>query len=426
MNQRTPLPLVTYRAAARVLAPAARLVLHARARAGKEDRARLGERLGRTTLARPTGELIWIHGASVGECLSVLPLVENLLREPRRSVLVTSGTVTSATLMRDRLPERAFHQYVPIDAPSAVRRFLDHWHPEAGLFVDSELWPNLISSAQARGLKLALINGRMSARAHAGWRRAQISARYLLSRFDLCLAQDDISAERFRLLGANNVHVTGNLKADAPPPPADAAKMAELRGAIGARPVLLAASTHPGEDETILPAHDALRRTFPGLLTIIVPRHPVRGAEIAMLCGTRNFARRSENQLPNGETAVYIADTIGELATLYRIARFAFIGGSLVPHGGQNPLEAAKLERGVMAGPHTENFAGVYEAIFAAQGEGRVHGSSEIVALASRWLADPDSARRAGNAAAEAATALGGALEKTRAAIEAMLGHASA
>lgn len=426
MNSRTPLPLVTYRAATRVLAPAARVALRIRARAGKEDRSRLSERFGRTTLARPAGELIWIHGASVGECLSILPLVEEMLWQPARSVLVTSGTVTSAKLMGERLPEGAFHQFVPVDSPSVVQRFLDHWQPQAGLFVDSELWPNLISAAHKRGIKLALINGRMSARAYAGWRRAQKSARHLLSSFELCLAQDDLSAKRFRLLGARDVRVMGNLKADAPPAPTDAVKMKELRDAIGARPVLLAASTHPGEDETILPAHDALRRQFSHLLTITVPRHPARGGEIAMLCGARSHARRSENQLPGDETAVYIADTIGELPLFYRAASFAFIGGSLVPHGGQNPLEAAKISRAVMAGPHTENFAGIYETIFTAQGEGRVHGCAEIVALAGRWLGDCESANRAGHAAANAATALGGALEKTHVAVETMLGHAPA
>jgi 3-deoxy-D-manno-octulosonic-acid transferase len=426
MNNRTPLPLVLYRTATRLLAPAAHLLVHARARTGKEDRARLAERFGKTGLARPPGELVWIHGASLGECLSVLPLIEALLTNPLRSVLVTSGTVTSAALMRERLPERAFHQFAPIDSPSPVRRFLDHWRPDAGLFVDSELWPNLISSAQARSTKLALINGRMSAQTYAGWKRAPKTARHLLSSFRLCLAQDDLSAERLRLLGARDVRVTGNLKADAPPAPADATKIGELAAAIGSRPVLLAASTHPGEDETVLPAQDALRRQFPDLLTIIVPRHPARGPEIAMLCGTRKCARRSENQLPGSDTAVYIADTIGELTMFYRLASFAFIGGSLVPHGGQNPLEAAKLARAVMAGPYTDNFAGVYEMVFAGQGEGRVQSCAEIAALAARWLADPEAVRLAGEAAAGAAAALGGALEKTRVAVEAMLGDASA
>jgi 3-deoxy-D-manno-octulosonic-acid transferase len=377
-------------------------------------------------LARPAGELIWIHGASVGECLSVLPLIDALLAKAERSVLVTSGTVGSAELMRERLPRRAFHQFVPIDSPSAVKRFLDHWKPDAGLFVDSELWPNLLLSAHTRGVKLALVNGRMSARSHAGWHRAPNTARHLLSCFDICLAQDDLSAERLRLLGAKDVRRAGNLKADAPPPPPDSRKMAELVEAVASRPILLAASTHPGEDETVLPAHDTLRRRFADLLTIIVPRHAARGAEIAMLCGTRKAARRSAGALPTGDTAVYIADTTGELTMFYRIAPFAFIGGSLVPHGGQNPLEAALLARAVMAGPYTDNFAGIYERIFSNQGEGRVHGCADIVALAGRWLADPQAARTTGAAAAATAAALGGALGTTVAAIEAMLAHASA
>jgi 3-deoxy-D-manno-octulosonic-acid transferase len=426
MTRTTPLPLTIYRAVAQALAPAAEVVLRARARHGKEDRFRLSERFGKPGLARPAGELIWIHGASVGECLSVLPLIDALLATPERSVLLTSGTVTSAELMRDRLPQRAFHQFIPLDSPRAVERFLDHWKPDAGLFVDSELWPNLLLSAHTRGVKLALVNGRMSARSYRGWRRSPRTARHLLSCFDICLAQDDLSAERLRLLDAKDVRISGNLKADASPLPPDEQKTAALVAAIGLRPVLLAASTHPGEDETVLPAHDSLRRRFANLLTIIVPRHVARGAEIAMLCGTRKAVRRSKNELPTGETAVYIVDTMGELTMFYRIAPFAFIGGSLVPHGGQNPLEAAQLTRAVMAGPYTENFASIYETIFADQGEGRVRGCADIVALAGRWLADPEAAHTAGAAAAGAAAALGGALEKTVAAVEAMLAHASA
>jgi len=421
-----PLALAAYRIAAAALAPAAPLVLRARARQGKEEPARLPERFGRPSLPRPPGELVWIHGASIGECVSALPLVDALLERGGRSVLVTSGTVTSAAIMRERLPERAFHQFVPIDAPSAATRFLDHWRPDAALFVDSELWPNLLSSIHSRGIRLALINGRMSARAFAGWRRAPKSARSLLSCFDVCLAQDDSSAERLRLLGAGDVRMIGNLKADARPQPPDPQKLAALADAIGIRPILLAASTHPGEDETILPAHDALRSRYPRLLTIIVPRHPERGSEIAMLCGDRIVLRRSEHAIPAADTAVYIADTIGELPLFYTIAPFAFIGGSLIPHGGQNPLEAARLQRAVMAGPYTDNFGRTYESIFAAQGTGRVCSCVEIVDLAATWLADPASAHAAGTAAAGAAAALGGALEKTRAAVEILLADARA
>jgi 3-deoxy-D-manno-octulosonic-acid transferase len=362
----------------------------------------------------------------VGECLSVLPLIHALLEEPGRSVLVTSGTVTSADLMRERLPARAFHQFVPIDVPSAIRRFLDHWRPDAGLFVDSELWPNLLSASRGRGVKLALVNGRMSARSFAGWRRAAASARSILSCFNICLAQDETSAGHLRLLGANDVRVSGNLKADIQPEPPEPGDLAALSQAVGGRPIFLAASTHPGEDETILPAHDALRREFSNLLTIIAPRHPTRGSDIAMLCGTRTVLRRSQSALPKPDTAVYVADTIGELPLFYSIAPFAFIGGSLIHHGGQNPLEAARLERAVMAGPHTENFAVAFDAIFAAQGYGRVRSCVDIVVLARRWLTDAAYVLSAGAAAQEAAAQLGGALEKTRHAIESLLSHATA
>ncbi|HEY3638975.1 MAG TPA: 3-deoxy-D-manno-octulosonic acid transferase [Rhizomicrobium sp.] len=419
-----PLALRAYRLASAALAPAAPILLRARARRGKEDYSRLPERLGRASLPRPVGQLIWIHGASVGECLSVLPLINGLLELPNRSVLVTSGTVTSAALMKERLPERAFHQFAPIDAPGPVRRFLDHWRPDAALFVDSELWPNLLSSAHRRGIKIALVNERMSARSFAGWRRARGSARSILSNFDLCLSQDEATANRLRLLGATEVSVSGNLKADADIEQPDPDKLSMLAQAIGNRPVFLAVSTHAGEDETILPAHDALRRDHPDLLTIIAPRHPSRGGEIAMLSGTRKVVQRSQAALPAPDTAVYVADTIGELAIFHAIAPFAFVGGSLVAHGGQNPLEAARLERAVMAGPYTENFADSYKSIFAAQGAGRVHSCGDISALARRWLADSGEVHAAGMAAAHAAAELGGALEKTRHAIEALLGHA--
>jgi 3-deoxy-D-manno-octulosonic-acid transferase len=422
----TPFGLLAYRYATMALAPAIPFALKRRMLRGKEDAARLGERLGHAGRARPDGQLIWIHGASVGETLSVLPLIGELLKVSGRSVLVTSGTVTSAALMAERLPPRAFHQFAPLDTPGAIARFLAHWKPDIGLFVDSEIWPNMLSQARARGTRLAIVNGRMSERSFAGWRHAPKTAAAILGLFDLCLAQDAQTAERLKLLGANDVRISGNLKADAPALPADETKLSALRAAIAGRPVLLAASTHPGEDETILPAHDALRRSHPDLLTIVVPRHAERGAEIAMLCGTRPTVRRSEGRDPATGTAIYIADTMGELGLFYRVAPFAFIGGSLVPHGGQNPLEPARLHCAVLAGPHTANFAPAYEAIFAAQGAGLVQSCADVVALAGRLLADPAAARAMGDAAARGADTLGGAVEKTRLAIETMLSHAHA
>ena len=420
------LALLAYRCATSALTPAVPLLLCERVLRGKEDRARIRERLGFASRARPDGELVWIHGASVGECTSVLPLIEMLLNNTERHVLLTSGTTTSAKVMEARLPPPAFHQFAPLDTPAGIRRFLDHWRPSIGLFVDSEIWPNMLLGAAARGVPLALINGRMSERSFAGWRRTPKMAAALLTNYRICLTQDAGSAERLVTLGAANVQVTGNLKADAPPLPADAETLAELQRAVDGRPILLAASTHAGEEETLLPAHDALQRTLPNLLSIIVPRHPDRGGDIAMLCGQRTISRRSQGALPKADTAIYLADTMGELGLFYRLAPCAFVGGSLVPHGGQNPLEAARLARAVLAGPHTSNFGGEYARIFAAQGSGRVTSASEIVQLAGEWITQPETAQRMGEAAAQAAASLAGATARTRQAAETLLADARA
>ena len=426
----TTMGLRAWKILGHVLQPLAPLWLRHRVVRGKEEPVRLSERMGVAGKARPEGRLVWVHGASVGESLAALPLIEKLMADGFH-VLVTSGTVTSAAMMAQRLPTQignaiAIHQYVPLDLPRAVARFLDHWRPEAGLFVESDLWPNLIGAAQARGIKLALINARMSAKSAEGWRRAPKTATALLSAFDLCLAQDAEIAARFENLGARGVTVVGSLKADAPPLAADEAALADMRSAIGARPVLLAAQTHAGEDETILPAHDALRQAFPDLLTIIVPRHTVRGENIAMLCGPRPSARRSLQQPVTPLTAVYIADTMGELGLFYRLAPFCFLGGSLVPMGGHNPQEPAALGCAVLAGPHLKNAAPAHDAIFAAQGFGPVASSTDIAREAGRLIADPDAARQAGEAARQGAATLQGAVAKSAALLEELLSHARA
>jgi len=422
-----PLSLSAYRMATQALAPIAPLVLRRRARRGKECTERLAERLGHASRPRPAGELVWIHGASIGECLSVLPLIDALLRREDRSVLVTSGTVTSARLMAERLPPRTLHQFAPVDTPAAVARFLGHWRPKAGLFVDSEIWPNMVMGAGARGVRLAIINGRMSEKSFAGWKKLAGAASALLARYDLCLAQDDASAARFAALGARGVQMAGNLKSDAPPLPADPERFDALRHATGGRPLLLAASTHPGEEAIILAAHDALKARFADLLTILVPRHPQRGDEVAALCAPRRIARRAQGALPDAACDIYIADTIGELGLFYRLAPFAFLGGSLVPHGGQNPLEAVRLGAGVLAGPYTDNFTFAYGPILAAQGAGRVATAGEIADIAGDLIAAP-AARAALRAQAAAAIApLTGAVERTRLAVETLLNaHARA
>jgi 3-deoxy-D-manno-octulosonic-acid transferase len=417
---KTPFGLAAWRLLAGLATPLAPLLLRQRAARGKEDRMRLNERLGIASLPRPDGKLVWVHGASVGESLSALPLIEKLMAEGAK-VLVTSGTVTSATIMKQRLPKGALHQFVPLDTPRAVARFLDHWRPDAGLFIESDLWPNLILGAKARGVRLALVNARISARSAERWRFARKSMAALLAALDVVLAQDEEFAARFRALGATHVQVSGSLKADAPPLSVNDAALKDMRQAIGNRPVLLAAQTHPGEDETILPAHDLLRARFPDLLTVIVPRHIERAPDIEMLCGARPVRRRSRGQTITTDTAIYIADTLGEMGLFYRLAPFCFIGATLVPMGGHNPLEPAALNCAVLAGPHTANAARAYEAVLSAQGFGQVHNSSDIAREAARLFGNPEAAAQAGAAAARGAATLSGAVDRTIIALKALL-----
>jgi 3-deoxy-D-manno-octulosonic-acid transferase len=418
-----PLGLWLWRAFTTAASPFAKLLLSQRAARGKEDRARLNERLGIASIPRPAGRLVWVHGASVGESLAALPLIEKLLAVS--SVLVTSGTVTSARIMEKRLPKGAIHQFVPLDMPGAVTRFLDHWKPEAGLFVESDLWPNLVLGAAARGVRLALVNARISQRSAAGWSRAPGSGRILIQAFDAVLAQDEEIAARFAALGARHVLVVGSLKADAPPLCCDASALEGLKAQIGARPLLIAAQTHPGEDETILPAHDILRQRFKDLLTIIVPRHPERGPDIATLCGGRKPARRAAGEQIKADTEIYIADTMGELGLFYRLAHFCFIGGTLVPMGGHNPLEPALLNCAILTGPHRASAAEAYEAILAAQGFGLVASATGIAREAAKLIENPQIAVTAGAAAARGAATQAGAVARTIMVLESLI-HAGA
>ena len=405
--------LKAWRLLTRMLSPLAPLLLRERAARGKEDWTRLNERLGLPGLPRPQGRLVWVHGASVGESLSALPLIEKILESGDTNVLVTSGTVTSAAMISQRLPAGAVHQFVPLDTPAIVARFLDHWKPDVGLFVESDLWPNLLLAAKARDVKLALVNARISAQSTERWHRARKSIAVMLSAFDLVLAQDEEIAARFQALGARKVEAVGSLKADAPPLAVDEEALADLRRAIGDRPVLLAAQTHPGEDETVLPAHDLLRADFPDLLTILVPRHTARGGDLEMLCGARAHARRSTGGAITSQAAIYIADTMGELGLFYRLAPFCFLGGTLVPLGGHNVLEPAQLHCAVLAGPHSQSAPRAYDAVLEAQGFGRVSSSADIAREAARLLNNSTAARAAGDAAAHGAASLAGAVART-------------
>ena len=364
-----PITLRMYRRLASGLVPLAPALIKRRLKQGKEDPARVGERRGLSRDVRPHGPLVWIHGASVGEVLAAAALIERL-RDLNLRILLTSGTVTSAAVVAKRFPPDVIHQYVPYDSPRYVARFLDHWKPSLALFIESDLWPNLILAGAARRVPMVLINGRMSPRSFPRWRRMHGTISALLSRFDICLAQSKTDAERFSALGGRDVVTTGNLKLDVPAPPADPAKLERLMAMTRGRPIIVAASTHPGEDEMLVAAHRSLCGFFPQLLTVIVPRHPDRGSAIAGLVSASGLkpALRSREELPTATTDVYVADTMGELGLFYRLSPIVFMGGSMIHHGGQNPIEAIKLGAAIVHGPHVFNFADVYEALDGSGG----------------------------------------------------------
>ncbi len=348
-----------YRAFSVLGAPLIGVYLWLRRIRGKEDSARFSERLGRPGLARPDGPLIWVHAASVGESLSMLPLIGRLVGDrPGLNILVTTGTVTSARMMAERLPGGAFHQYAPVDRIALVRRFLDHWRPDLALWAESEFWPNMIIEAANRNIPMILVNGRISPRSFTGWRRFGGLIRELLGCFDLCLGQSDTDAQRFRQLGAESAKYVGNLKFAGPPLPVDEVEFAAMKNTIGTRPVWLAASTHAGEEDLAAKVHQRLKSLHAGLLTLIIPRHPDRGGKIAArLRGQgQDVSLRSNGDAINPETDIYVADTMGEMGLFFRIAGVVFMGKSLVPLGGQNPLEAARLDCAIVHGPHMMNF----------------------------------------------------------------------
>ncbi len=388
-------PLELYRAVTGAAAAPVRAHLRHRAARGKEDAARLGERFGEPSTARPQGPLIWLHAASVGEAVSSLPLVGRLLDDPALSVLVTSGTVTSARLMADRLPPRAIHQYAPVDLPGAAARFLDYWRPGLALFVESELWPNLILAARARAVPMAMVQGRMSARSWRRWRRFPGAARRLLGGFRLVLAQTPCDAERYHRLGAPAARALGTLKYATAPLPTDAGELRAWQRVLGRRRSWVAASTHSGAEEAaVFAAHIETRAQAPDLLTVVVPRHPERGGEVARRAAARglNATRRSLKDPVGGRTDIHVADTLGELGLFYRAAPLAFVGGSLSGHGGHNPIEPIQLDCAVVTGPDLHNFSGVAGDLCAA-GALRTVADAGALAEAVSGLIFDDGAR---------------------------------
>ena len=419
--ERQPLPLTLhiYRALLTVATPLAGILLSHRLKRGKEDPHRLAERRGESTVVRPPGPLVWVHGASVGEVAAIIPLVERIASKDFK-VLVTSGTVGSAKLCEQRLPPGVIHQFVPLDTPRFIARFLDHWKPDLALFTESDLWPNIIIMSHARRIPLILVNGRVSERSFNRWRYAPATIGAMLRRFDLCLAQSPAYATRYRDLGAPRIATTGNLKLDVPEPPADRDSLQALQSAIGGRTTIAAASTHAGEEIALVDMHSKLRHSFPQLLTLIAPRHPDRGSgivEIASAAGL-SASRRSQGRLPDAKTDIYVVDTLGELGLVYRLAPIVFVGGSLATHGGQNPVEPIKLGAAVLHGPHVWNFAEIYAALDAAHGAEQVTDGGRLTVRVGAWLTDAAERVKVAARARETVTQLAGALDRTLAALD--------
>ncbi|MBL4905831.1 MAG: 3-deoxy-D-manno-octulosonic acid transferase [Sneathiella sp.] len=365
--------------------------LNKRLEDGKEDASRFEERFGEPSRMRPAGNLVWIHAASVGEAMAVLPLIKVILaRNKNSSVLLTTGSTTSGSLMTERLPTGAFHQYIPIDTKASVSRFLNYWQPQLAIWMESEIWPNLIHQTSQRNIPMMMLNARITEKSFHMWRKTGGLIKNLIQSFGYVHAQSELAAERLKYLGALNVEARGNLKFCSPPLPYQTEAFRTMNEAIKDRTVWLASSTHKGEEALAAATHLALKQQIKTLLTIIVPRHPNRGDEIMEKLQTAgyNVARRSLGEDITLDTDIYLADTIGELGLFYRLADVVFIGGSLVPKGGQNLLEAARLDCAIMHGPNMSNFTEIVEDLRQNDAIVQVNDGSELVKVTYRLLSE--------------------------------------
>jgi 3-deoxy-D-manno-octulosonic-acid transferase len=364
-----------------------------RANKGKEERSRRRERYGIASRPRPSGPLVWVHAASVGETIAVIPLIERILGFGIHVVL-TTGTVTSARVTEERLGERIIHQYVPLDLKPAVSRFLDHWDPDLAIIAESEIWPMTILELGARRVPQVLVNGRLSDRSFASWQKRAFIAEALFENLAHVVAQSDLDGQRFRALGARPVTVSGNLKVDTDPPPADKTALADLTHQIGSRKTWAAVSTHDGEEAVAAEVHKMLRRRHKGLLTIIVPRHPSRADALAeeFAAAGLKVARRSLEDLITSDTDILLGDTIGEMGLYLRLTEIAFVGRSLTSEGGQNPLEPAMLDTAVLAGRNVQNFREAYQRLIDGGGA-KIVRDRDMLAGAVNFLLKNEQAR---------------------------------
>ncbi|MEM9576048.1 MAG: 3-deoxy-D-manno-octulosonic acid transferase [Pseudomonadota bacterium] len=401
---RPPFLFQLYQAATVVLVPFFAWIETRKLRNAGFPVQRAHEKLGHATVLREgSGPLIWFHAASVGESMSVLALITEMGQQvPRARFLITSGTATSARMVGGRLPPRTVHQFAPLDAPGPVKRFLKHWRPDGAVFVESELWPQMLRLTRATGAPLVLVNARLSARSRAAWARRPQTARFVLGCFRLILTQNDDMAQAMVDMHAPADRVARgiNLKALSDPLPQDPAVMAPLRTSLKGRPVWVAASTHKGEEEIILRAHQKLLTGHPDLLLLLVPRHPERSRDVARIIAQHGLSHvtRSKGELPDQEQ-VFLADTLGELGNWYALTEIIFLGGSLKPIGGHNPFEVAQAGSGTLSGPEVFNFSETYAEMIETGAARLVSDADEIAVEVDRMLTDRDVVETSGRAA---------------------------
>ena len=411
--------LMAYRCAGAAAYPLIGSYVAWRVAKGKEDKGRSRERYGITERVRPQGPLIWVHAASVGETIAVVPLVESILAYGVNIVL-TTGTVTSAKVAEERLGDRIIHQYVPLDLKPAVSRFLDHWQPDLAIIAESEIWPMTILELGARRVPQVLVNGRLSDRSFASWKKRSNIAEALFENLAHVVAQSDVDGERFKELGARPVSVSGNLKVDTNPPPVDENVLQSLKNQIGGRPTWAAVSTHEGEEAVAAEVHTMLAARHRGLLTIIVPRHPDRAqALVEQFAGMGlKVAQRSAGGSVDPDIDILLGDTIGEMGLYLRLTEIAFVGRSLTSEGGQNPLEPAMLDTAVLAGRNVQNFRESYQRLLDSGGAKLVRDRN-MLAGAVNFLLTNEGARHDMMAAGAATVEeMRGALARTLKSLE--------
>ncbi|MBE2276356.1 MAG: 3-deoxy-D-manno-octulosonic acid transferase [Rhodobacteraceae bacterium] len=388
--------LASYLAASRAVPLLAPLILRRRLARGKEDPSRWREKLGEPGLPRPAGRLIWLHAVGLGEVLALRGLIAALAaQDAELQFLVTSSARSSAQVMAGQLPPRTCHQFLPLDAPPYLQRFLAHWRPALSIWAEQDLWPGAVVASDAAGVPLALVNARMSNAARD--RRARARGLYadLLARFALIAAQDQTSADNLRALGAGAVQVTGPLKAAAPPLAVDPAGLRAAKSAVAGRLPWLLASSHPEDEAAALAAQIRLFAQDRRRLLIVAPRDPARGVELAAACAAQGLpaVRRALGRGPEG-AAVWIADTFGEMGIWYRLSSATLVGGTFGPTEGHNPWEPAALGSAVLHGPRVANFAADFALLDGAG------AALEVTPGALAHAAETDHSAMAGHAAA--------------------------